>query len=102
MPNDNFSSDFYERWQHLLSDIEMDEVPLRFVKQVIVNLENAEPVVFDLIELQKKITVSEIEKRLQKFLDKNSEKVEGVDFLLNVHAVADTVTKKVSKILGND
>lgn len=102
MSKDNFSSEFYERWQHLLSDIDIDQVPLRFVDKIIVKLENSETVDFDITGLLKKKTpVKQIEKKIQMFLDKHSEQVDGVDFHLNVRAVADTVTKKVSKILDD-
>lgn len=101
--SDNFSKEFYERWSHLLSDIDMDTVPLRFVEKITIKLENDEVVVFHIAELlEKQVPVKKIEKQLQKFLDKNVETHDGVDFHLNVKAVAETVTKKVSKILGND
>lgn len=103
MSDSNFSKEFYDRWNHLLSDIDMDQVPLRFVEKISVNLENNETVDFNISNLfNEKVPVRQIEKKIQKFLDKHQDRVDGVDFHLNVKAVADTVTKKVSKILDND
>ena len=99
----HFSKEFYEKWNHLLSDIDMETVPLQFIEKITVKLDNDETVIFDIATLiQKKVSVKKIEKQLLKFLDKHFEAHDGVDFHVNILAVADTVTKKVSKILGHD
>lgn len=99
----NFSDDFYHRWQHLLKDIEVEEIPTKFVKDVTVSLKDSEPQRFNLLEMfEKKMSVKKIESVIQKFLNENESRVLGVDFNLNLHAISEAVTKKVSKILGND
>jgi hypothetical protein len=99
--SDNFSKDFYERWEHLLSDIDMEEVPLGFVKEIILRFQDKDGISFNIKELRDQaIPVKEIEKSLQEFLSFNDEDVVSVDFQLDIEAVATTVSKKVTKILG--
>ena len=100
MSND-FSKDFYDRWEHLLSDIDMEEVPLRFVKEIIIRFPDKDSVSFNIKKLrEQEVPVKEIEKSLQEFLNFNDDDVVSVDFQLDVEAVATTVSKKVTKILG--
>lgn len=97
---DNFSKEFYEKWEHLISDIDIEEVPIFFVREVVVNFQDKEPVKFNIKSLiEKKIPIFQIESQIQNFLDK-TEDVYSVDFQLDIEAVAKTVTKKVSKLLG--
>lgn len=102
MSDNSFSKEFYERWEHLLSDIDMEEVPLNFVKEIIIRFDNdKENVSFNIKKMrQDQVPVKEIEKSLQTFLNCNDEDVMSVDFQLDVEEVASTVSKKVTRILG--
>ena len=52
MSDNNFSKEFYERWEHLLSDIDMEEVPLNFVKEIIIRFDhNKENVSFNMSKI---------------------------------------------------
>ena len=100
MPDPTFSDEFYDRWQHLLEDIEMSDVPLEFVREISVNLSSGNVVTFDIqTMLGKNYTVSEIEETVETFLAENDEEVGNIEFHINVKAVADEVTDRVSKIL---
>jgi hypothetical protein len=100
--DNNFSKEFYERWEHLLSNIDMEEVPLNFVKEIIMKFDNnKENVSFNIKKMrQDRVPVKEIEKSLKTFLNCNDEDVIRVDFQLDVEEVASIVSKKVTKILG--
>jgi hypothetical protein len=100
VPDPTFSDEFYDRWQHLLEDIEMSDVPLEFVREISVNLSSGNVVTFDIqTMLGKNYTVSEIEETVETFLAENDEEVGNIEFHINVKAVADEVTDRVSKIL---
>jgi hypothetical protein len=100
VPDPTFSDEFYDRWQHLLEDIEMSDVPLEFVREISVNLSSGNVVTFDIqTMIGKNYTVSEIEETVETFLAENDEEVGNIEFHINVKAVADEVTDRVSKIL---
>lgn len=101
MTDSKFSEEFYDRWQHLLEDIEMTDVPLRFVKHISVNLSDSSIVRFEVSNmLQDKLTVDEIEFAIEEFLAENDEHVANIDFHINIGEVAEEVTKKVKRLLG--
>lgn len=97
---EGFSDEFYDRWQHLLEDIDMNDIPLEFVREISVNTGDGGIISFDVKALiAKGMKVKEIEKIIEEFLSDNDEEVQNIEFHINVKAVADEVTYKVSKIL---
>jgi hypothetical protein len=78
----------------------MSDVPLEFVREISVNLSSGNVVTFDIqTMIGKNYTVSEIEETVETFLAENDEEVGNIEFHINVKAVADEVTDRVSKIL---
>lgn len=97
---EGFSDEFYDRWQHLLEDIEMSEIPMNFVRDITVNTTDGQLINFDVSALlDKGLKVEEIEAIIEGFLLDNDEDVLNIEFHINIKAVADEVTTKVSKIL---
>lgn len=95
-----FSEEFYERWQHLLDDIDMQEVPLTFVNNIVVNLSNGETVDFNIpVMIKDKLTTREIERVIERFLAEHDEFVSNIDFHIDIEAVAREVSIKTSKLL---
>lgn len=97
---EGFSDEFYDRWQYLLEDIDMSEIPMNFVREITVNTANGQTIRFDVSALlDKGLKVEEIEAIIEGFLLENDEDVLNIEFHINIKAVADEVTTKVSKIL---
>ena len=100
VPDPKFSDEFYDRWQHLLEDIEMSDVPLEFVREISVNMDDGTVVSFDIATMvAKKIKVTKIEEMIETFLAEHDDEVGNIEFHINIRAVAEEVTDKVSKIL---
>lgn len=98
---EQFSDDFYDRWHHLLEDIDMSEVPLKFVREITVHLEDESTVTFDILTmLARKTPVAKIEASIEQFLMEHNNEVENIHFHINVEELASTVTKKVDKLFG--
>ena len=98
---DQFSDDFYERWHHLLEDIDMSEVPLRFVREITVHMTDESVVTFDIMTMfANKTSVVKIEAAVEQFLEEHNDEVENIHFHINVEELASTVTQKVDKLFG--
>jgi hypothetical protein len=94
------SDEFYDRWQHLLEDIEMSDVPLEFVREISVNMSDGSVVTFDISTMiAKNFLASDIERTIEEFLAEHDDEVGNIEFHINIRAVAEEVTDKVSKIL---
>lgn len=100
MPNPAFSNEFYNKWEHLINDVEVSEVPMRFIKEVIVYFESGDTVEFDIGAMMDSGNPADIiEEEVEAFLSANDEYINNVDFHINIPAVADEINNKTSKLL---
>jgi hypothetical protein len=102
VPEDKFSDEFYERWDHLISDVEITDVPMRFIKEVNVLFNDGNTVVFDVNEMLLTDKPSLIEECIEIFLDEQADDIMTVDFHINVSALASEVETKTNRLLDND
>ena len=78
----------------------MSEVPIEFVRLINVNLMDGMVITFDIKQMiSDKLSIREIENSIEEYLLENDEIVNNIDFHIDIRAVADEVTGKVSKIL---
>lgn len=73
---------------------------MEFVREITVNTTDGNHISFDIKSLiSEGLRVEEIENAIERFLLENDEEVKNIEFHINIRAVADKVTGKVSKIL---
>ena len=78
----------------------MSDIPLQFVREITVNLKDGEVITFNTTQMIRDLLdVETIESAIEEFLEDHDEEIENVNFHINLEAVADEVTFKVSKIL---
>lgn len=100
MPEPSFSDDFLNKWEHLINDIEITDVPLRFISEVVVFFHNGDQMEFDIKEmLQSPFPVAHIEEEIETFLSENDRYIDNVDFHINIPAVATEIETKTNKLL---
>ena len=103
MSNSAFSDDFYNRWEHLISTVEISEIPLRLIREVSVTFNNGDITIFDVAHmLQSGHDVEVIEDTLEDFLEEHDDEVDRVDFFMNLLALAEEVDAKTSKLLDDN
>ena len=101
MPNNTkFSDEFYEQWEHLISTVEISEVPMRFIKEVCVKLDTGETHSFDIgLMLNRGYDPETLEEIVQEYLDAHDDLIDVVDFHLNLPAIAEEVESKTNELL---
>lgn len=100
MPNPAFSNEFHSKWEHLINDVEVSDVPMRFIKEVVVYFESGDTVEFDIGAMLDSGNPAEIiEEEIESFLSANDAYIDNVDFHINIPAVADEVSDKTNKLL---
>jgi hypothetical protein len=102
VPEDKFSDEFYERWDHLISDVEITDVPMRFIKEVNILFNDGNTVVFDVQQMLLNDNPALIEECIEVFLDEQAGDIMTVDFHINVGALASEVETKTNRLLDND
>ena len=96
----NFSEDFYERWEHLISSIEITNVPIRFIKEIVVIFKDENTTIFDVADMiNNHHDMTAVENHIEDFLDAHDDDIDCVDFHINLTAIADEVEPKTNKLL---
>jgi hypothetical protein len=98
--DNSFSNEFFDRWEHLISSVEISDVPIRFIKEVSAIFNDGQSHRFDInTMLSKGMEFSDIETIIENYLEVFSNEIECVDFHLNVSAIAKEVENHTNKLL---
>jgi hypothetical protein len=96
------SPEFIEKWEHILEDVEKNKIPVQFIKKLIIKLEGKRQQTLNIEKfLNQGLDADQIEEVVSRKLQELDDSVVGVEFLLNVQSIADTVQPETDKILGN-
>ena len=95
-----FSDEFLERWEHIIDDVDITDVPLECIKKVVVKLygKRQRTINLDLLRRQG-LDIEEIETVMSRTLTELGEQVRDVDFILDVGAIATIVQPETDKLL---
>ena len=95
-----FSDEFLERWEHIIDDVDITDVPLECIKKVVVKLygKRQRTINLDLLRRQG-LDIEEIETVMSRTLTELGDQVRDVDFILDVGAIATIVQPETDKLL---
>jgi hypothetical protein len=95
-----FSDEFLERWEHIIDDVDITDVPLECIKKVVVKLHGKRQRTINLDLLRRQgLDIEEIETVMSRTLADLGEQVRDVDFILDVGAIATIVQPETDKLL---
>ena len=95
-----FSDEFLERWEHIIDDVDITDVPLECIKKVVVKLYGKKQRTINLDLLRRQgLDFDEIETVMSRTLADLGEAVRDVDFILDVGAIATIVQPETDKLL---
>ena len=96
-PND----DLYSRWESIIAESDIREIPINFLKEVTIKLNDGDIVNFDIKDLiSQGLTYKEVETKLHDFVEDFDEEIDTLDFHINIEALANEVVKKTKGLLG--
>ena len=96
------SPDFIEKWEHILEDVDKNKIPVQFIRKLIVKLEGKKQQTLNIEKfLSQGLDPDQIEEVVSRKLQELDDLVVGVEFILNVQSIADTVQPETDKLLGN-
>jgi hypothetical protein len=100
VPDNNFSDEFFNRWEHLISSVEISDVPIRFIKSISASFNDGQSHSFDIkVMLERGMEFSEIEMLIETYLEMYADDIECVDFHLNISAIAEEVETETNRLL---
>ena len=96
------SPDFIEKWEHILEDVDKNKIPVQFIRKLIIKLEGKKQQTLNIEKfLSQGLDPDQIEDVVSRKLQELDDLVVGVEFILNVQSIADTVQPETDKLLGN-
>ena len=100
MSKHKFTKEFVDKWEYLLNEVDMDDVPLDYIDRLELFFNDGKPPAFiDITSLLQEQNSYKLEQTINKELDKIEDVLERVDFHLNIEKVVQTVDTATSKTL---
>ena len=91
-----------QQWESILKSVSKDEVPVEMLESMTVNLVDSEKININVKELlHTGMKPKEIERHINRQLEKLEDQVVDVDFFICIDSVAETVSPMTNKILKN-
>ena len=95
-----FSDEFLERWEHIIDEVDITDVPLECIKKVVIKLAGKRQRTINLGMLRRQgLDFEEIETVMTRTLTELGDAVRDVDFILDVGAIATIVQPETDKLL---
>ena len=95
------SPEFIQKWEKLLDGVEKQTIPVEFLKKLIVKLHGKRQRTINIERLLKQgLESDQIEEFLSRKLTDLDDEMMGIEFVLNVKSIADTVQPETDKLLN--
>jgi hypothetical protein len=95
-----FSDEFLSKWEHIVNDVDITDVPLECIKKVTIKLRKNRQKTINFSVLKRQgLDIDEIEVVLNRALSEHADDIRDVDFMVDVQAVADIVQPETDKLL---
>lgn len=95
------SPEFIQKWEKLLDGVEKQSIPVEFLKKLIVKLHGKRQRTINIERLLKQgLESDQIEEFLSRKLTELDDEMMGIEFVLNVKSIADTVQPETDKLLN--
>lgn len=95
-----FSDEFVEKWEHIIRDVDVTEVPLECLKKVIIRLSGRKQKTINIQLLKRRgYEFHEIESMINNTLNELDLVITDVEFVVDVEMVAEIVQPATDKLL---
>lgn len=95
-----FSEEFIRKWEHIIDEVHITDVPVECIKKVIIKLQGRRQKTINVQMLRRQgVETEEIEILITRQLSELSDIIRDVDFMLDVEAVAEMVQPETDKLL---
>jgi hypothetical protein len=96
------SPEVFEKWEHIVEDVEKTKIPVEFIKKLVVRLQGRKQRSINVkLMLDQGFSNEEIEEAVTKKLEEYDEEMVGIEFILDIENIAETVQPETDRILKN-
>ena len=95
------SPEFFNKWEHILEDVEKSRIPIQFLKKLIIKLKGKKQQTINIVSLMKQgLDPDQIEDLVSKRLYEMDEDILNIEFILNVESIAYAVQPETDRLLS--
>lgn len=93
--------EYIRKWENILADVEKSNVPVQFIKKIVVKMTGKKQHTINIQTLLKQgLAPDEIEEVVNRKLMELDPLITSFEFVLNVENIAQTVQPETDKLLG--
>jgi hypothetical protein len=95
------SPEFFDKWEHILEDVEKSKIPIQFLKKLVIKLKGKKQYTINIQALFKQgFGAEQVEDAVNKKLYELDEDIVNIEFILNVESIADMVQPQTDRLLS--
>lgn len=96
------SPEIFEKWEHIVNDVDKTKIPVEFIKKLIIKLERRRQRTINITALIRQgFDSEEIEEAVTRKLQEYDDEMIGIEFILDIEGIAKTVQPETDKMLKN-
>jgi hypothetical protein len=94
------SPDFFDKWEHILEDVEKSRIPIQFIKKLVLKLEGKKQQTINIQKfLSQGLDPDQVEEAISRKLDEMDHIIVSIEFILNIETIAEIVQPETDKLL---
>lgn len=94
------SPELFEKWEHIIDDVEKTNIPVEFIKKLILKLNGRKQKTINIQTLLKQgFDTEEIEDAVARKLEEYDEDMIGIEFILDIEGIANIVQPETDSLL---
>ena len=95
------SPEFMLKWEKLIEDVDKKKIPVEFIKKLVLKLHGKRQQTINIERFLKQgLNPEQIEHAVSNKLSELGDEVIGIEFILNVQSIADTVQPETDRLLN--
>ena len=95
------SPEFLQKWERLIEGVEKEKIPVEFIKKLVLKLVGKKQKTINVERmLDQGLDPEQVEEVISRQLVELEDTVIGIEFVLNVQTIADTVQPETNKLLS--
>ena len=96
------SPEVFEKWEHIVEDVEKTKIPVEFIKKLVIKLNGRKQRSINIkAMIQQGFANEEIEEAVTRKLEEFDDDMVGIEFILDIENIAETVQPETDRILKN-
>lgn len=95
------SPEIFEKWEHIVEDVEKTKIPVEFIHKLVLKLKGRKQRTINIQTLLRQgLNPEEIEEAISRKLEEFDSDMLGIEFILDIEGIADTVQPETDRLLG--